>query len=124
MANIVETRGRTLEETAALFDGEQPPQDLAAMGGEAATTGMDRAEYARRPSAADSKVLPPDDAEDSADIDDVDPEKACTGEFLEVRPASVHGSSVEELSVNDAPMDPEMCDGRRMYSVDEPARDV
>jgi hypothetical protein len=28
--------GRTLEETAALFDGEQPQQDLARMGGNAA----------------------------------------------------------------------------------------
>jgi hypothetical protein len=32
--------GRTLEETAALFDGEQSPQDLAQMGGEAATISM------------------------------------------------------------------------------------
>ena len=40
---IVETRGRTLEETAALFDGEQSPQDLAQMGGEAATMTMGRA---------------------------------------------------------------------------------
>ncbi|RDB26139.1 Lactose permease [Hypsizygus marmoreus] len=38
---IVETRGRTLEETAALFDGDQPPQDLLAMGGEAATMTME-----------------------------------------------------------------------------------
>ncbi|KAK7691062.1 hypothetical protein QCA50_006165 [Cerrena zonata] len=37
---IVETRGRTLEETAALFDGEQRPQDLVVTGGEAATTTM------------------------------------------------------------------------------------
>ncbi|KAJ4477179.1 hypothetical protein J3R30DRAFT_3291440 [Lentinula aciculospora] len=37
---IVETRGRTLEETAALFDGEQPQQDLAITGGEAATMNM------------------------------------------------------------------------------------
>jgi hypothetical protein len=29
--------GRTLEETAALFDGEQPQQDLARLGGHAAT---------------------------------------------------------------------------------------
>lgn len=28
--------GRTLEETAALFDGDEQPQDLAVMGGEAA----------------------------------------------------------------------------------------
>ncbi|KAI0078841.1 general substrate transporter [Panus rudis PR-1116 ss-1] len=39
---IVETRGRTLEETAALFDGEQQPQDLVQMGGEAATFNMVR----------------------------------------------------------------------------------
>ncbi|KAF9267757.1 general substrate transporter [Marasmius fiardii PR-910] len=37
---IVETKGRTLEETAALFDGEQPQVDLANMGGEAATMSM------------------------------------------------------------------------------------
>ena len=29
--------GRTLEETAALFDGDEQPQDLVAMGGDAAT---------------------------------------------------------------------------------------
>ncbi|KAL0580965.1 hypothetical protein V5O48_001057 [Marasmius crinis-equi] len=39
---IVETRGRTLEETAALFDGEQPQEDLATMGGAAATMSMTR----------------------------------------------------------------------------------
>ncbi|KAF7986484.1 hypothetical protein HWV62_31285 [Athelia sp. TMB] len=33
---IVETKGRTLEETAALFDGEKPRRDLAQMGGQAA----------------------------------------------------------------------------------------
>jgi len=37
---IVETRGRTLEETAALFDGEQPQQDLARLGGDAAILGV------------------------------------------------------------------------------------
>ncbi|KAL0061933.1 hypothetical protein AAF712_011217, partial [Marasmius tenuissimus] len=37
---IVETKGRTLEETAALFDGEQPQEDLANMGGAAATMSM------------------------------------------------------------------------------------
>ncbi|PFH52987.1 hypothetical protein AMATHDRAFT_73803 [Amanita thiersii Skay4041] len=37
---IVETRGRTLEETAALFDGEEPPRDIQAMAGEAATISM------------------------------------------------------------------------------------
>jgi hypothetical protein len=32
--------GRTLEETAALFDGDEQPQDLVAMGGDAATQTM------------------------------------------------------------------------------------
>ncbi|THV07426.1 hypothetical protein K435DRAFT_333548 [Dendrothele bispora CBS 962.96] len=40
MAFIVETKGRTLEETAAIFDGEQPEQDLVNMAGEAATMSM------------------------------------------------------------------------------------
>jgi hypothetical protein len=43
VTNIVETRGRTLEETAALFDGEESPQDLMQRGGEAATMSMGRA---------------------------------------------------------------------------------
>jgi len=34
---IIETKGRTLEETAALFDGDQSPEDLVQMGNEAAT---------------------------------------------------------------------------------------
>lgn len=34
--------GRTLEETAAIFDGDQHQQDLMAMGGEAATMTMSR----------------------------------------------------------------------------------
>jgi len=37
---IVETKGRTLEETAALFDGDDHPRDLMAMGSEAATMTM------------------------------------------------------------------------------------
>jgi MFS family permease len=37
---IVETKGRTLEETAALFDGDEQPHDLVAMGGEAASMTM------------------------------------------------------------------------------------
>ncbi|KAJ7475863.1 general substrate transporter [Mycena latifolia] len=40
---IVETKGRTLEETAILFDGEERRDDLAQMGGEAATTHLSRA---------------------------------------------------------------------------------
>lgn len=37
MRYIIETRGRTLEETAALFDGEQPALELQQLGHEAAT---------------------------------------------------------------------------------------
>ncbi|KAJ3507015.1 hypothetical protein NLJ89_g6538 [Agrocybe chaxingu] len=37
---IVETKGRTLEETAALFDGEEQPRDLVSMAGEAAQMSM------------------------------------------------------------------------------------
>ncbi|KAF9563259.1 general substrate transporter [Agrocybe pediades] len=37
---VVETKGRTLEETAALFDGEAQPADLVAMGGDAADITM------------------------------------------------------------------------------------
>jgi len=40
---IVETRGRTLEETAALFDGEQPQRDLARLGGDAAILSLNLA---------------------------------------------------------------------------------
>nr|GAT60736.1 hexose transporterarabidopsis thliana mutm homolog-1 [Mycena chlorophos] len=40
---IVETKGKTLEETAIIFDGEERQDDLAFMGGEAATTHLSRA---------------------------------------------------------------------------------
>lgn len=39
---IVETKGRTLEETAALFDGKHHQQNLVALGGEAAAMEMSR----------------------------------------------------------------------------------
>ncbi|KAF8206409.1 general substrate transporter [Mycena galopus ATCC 62051] len=39
---VVETKGRTLEETAILFDGEDKREDLANMGGEAATAHLSR----------------------------------------------------------------------------------
>lgn len=39
---VVETKGRTLEETAAIFDGDEHQHDLMAMGGEAATMTMSR----------------------------------------------------------------------------------
>lgn len=35
-------KGRTLEETATLFDGETVPQELTNLGGEAATMSMSR----------------------------------------------------------------------------------
>ena len=44
---VIETKGRTLEETAALFDGEQQPQVLMQQGGEAAT--LSRSLAARGP---------------------------------------------------------------------------
>ncbi|KAK7033140.1 hypothetical protein R3P38DRAFT_3313203 [Favolaschia claudopus] len=40
---VVETKGRTLEETAIIFDGEAKQEHLAHMGGEAATTHLSRA---------------------------------------------------------------------------------
>ncbi|KAJ7035074.1 general substrate transporter [Mycena alexandri] len=40
---IVETKGRTLEETAVIFDGEARQEHLAHMGGEAVTTHLSRA---------------------------------------------------------------------------------
>jgi len=39
---VVETKGRTLEETAAIFDGDDQQRDLITMGGEAATMTMSR----------------------------------------------------------------------------------
>ncbi|KAG6877798.1 hypothetical protein C0993_003772 [Termitomyces sp. T159_Od127] len=41
VAFVVETKGRTLEETSVLFDGVQSFHDLLAMGGEAATMTME-----------------------------------------------------------------------------------
>lgn len=38
----METRGRTLEETAALFDGEGKPEPLARMSGESAVLAIQR----------------------------------------------------------------------------------
>jgi len=45
---IVETRGRTLEETAALFDGEQPQEDLVRLGGDAATLTINEGRWGER----------------------------------------------------------------------------
>ncbi|EKM58308.1 uncharacterized protein PHACADRAFT_252522 [Phanerochaete carnosa HHB-10118-sp] len=111
MTYIVETRGRTLEETAVLFDGEQPAQDLAATGGEAATGVGD--EPAR--ASTDSRVLPHEGAH---------VEKAEVGKFLELRAMSVNGSSADELSVHGPPMDSEARDERQLYRIDEQVSDV
>ena len=42
MRYLIETKGRTLEETAALFDGESMPEDLQAEGEAAATMSRTR----------------------------------------------------------------------------------
>ncbi|ETW83040.1 MFS sugar transporter [Heterobasidion irregulare TC 32-1] len=68
---VVETRGRTLEETAALFDGEDRPADLVQMGGEAATMTMSRGAV-----AIESRRETPTY---------VRPEKRLTGESHELR---------------------------------------
>ena len=80
---IVETRGRTLEETAALFDGEQPTQDLTHRGGEAATTGMGMGEVQVAENKQDSIIH---------------------SQFLELRNASVQANSEDDLSVH-SPID-------------------
>ncbi|KAH9945447.1 general substrate transporter [Epithele typhae] len=46
---IIETKGRTLEETAALFDGEQQPHELMQTGGEAAHLSRAAAAASRGP---------------------------------------------------------------------------
>lgn len=95
---IVETRGRTLEETAALFDGEQSPQDLAQMGGEAATMTMGRV---------------------NAMDDRLSLEKDTPGrDFMEMRDVSVNGSSADEMST-DMVMDVKDRDPRRLYRIEE-----
>lgn len=67
---VVETRGRTLEETAALFDGEQPQQDLVQRGGEAATMDMNRANAFKDGNAASLMELHPVSVLVSSDRDD------------------------------------------------------
>ncbi len=77
---IVETRGRTLEETAALFDGEQPPRDLVQMGGHAATQSMGRANAQRLREEREEKDAPQES-------------------FLEMQRISIHGSA-DDLSAH------------------------
>ena len=89
----METKGRTLEETAALFDGEQPQQDLVQRGGEAATMNMGRAHYSRKDDLAT--------------------------DFLEMRPVSVSTDTVDDLSI--CPLDHGKDAKNRLYSL--PHRD-
>jgi hypothetical protein len=97
---IVETRGRTLEETAALFDGEQPTADLVQMGGEAATTGMGR--------TLEQRSVP-------HDMEAEDKEQPTHAEYLGVQEMSVAGSSAESVQT---PTE-EWKDHRRLYWIDE-----
>ena len=70
---IVETKGRTLEETAALFDGDREPQDLVQRGGEAATMTMTRGGGRK---------------------------DNLTADFLEMQPVSINISSDDDLSTD------------------------
>ncbi|KAA1467517.1 general substrate transporter [Dentipellis sp. KUC8613] len=47
---VIETKGYTLEETAALFDGEEKPAEIEQRGGEAATVSMSRGAIGSTPS--------------------------------------------------------------------------
>ena len=79
----METKGRTLEETAALFDGEREPQDLVQRGGEAATMTMTRGGGRK---------------------------DNLTADFLEMQPVSINISSDDDLSTD--PSDRDRKDGR------------
>lgn len=95
---IVETRGRTLEETAALFDGEQSPQDLAQMGGEAATMTMGRMTgMQERPSKEKDRPVERD--------------------FLEMHDVSIHGSSTDEISAEMMIEAMDVRNNRRLYRI-------
>ncbi|KAF8149918.1 general substrate transporter [Crassisporium funariophilum] len=61
---IVETKGRTLEETSALFDGDEQPADLIAMGGEAATMTMRMSRGIVLPESEPDDQHRPDDKKD------------------------------------------------------------
>lgn len=98
MAYIVETRGRTLEETAVLFDGEEPPADLAQMGGDAAMTGADR---------TNNIVVEVSIEKDDHHVD-----------YMELRDVSAAGSSADDLSAHHV-MEVESKDRRRLHRIDE-----
>lgn len=68
---VIETRGRTLEETATLFDGSRPEADIVQRGGEAATMTMTR----------------PNARKDNPRTD-----------FLEMQPVHAHANSEDDLS--------------------------
>ncbi|KAI0049817.1 general substrate transporter [Auriscalpium vulgare] len=71
---IVETKGRTLEETAILFDGDEKPADLAQRGGQAATVSMARPTFG---SSQDDVFVPPEKPETKFELH--------LGEFYELR---------------------------------------
>lgn len=89
-----------MEETAALFDGEQPPQDLAQMGGEAATMTMGRAD------AIGERLS-------------VEKDGPIGRDFLEMRDVSAHGSSADELSAEVIMDHNDTKDHRHLYRIDE-----
>ncbi|KAI5122310.1 hypothetical protein M0805_002386 [Coniferiporia weirii] len=85
---LIETKGRTLEETAALFDGESVPQEIEATGGEAATMTMTRMPTYFRETT-------------------VRYEKADARDFFELQDADAKSSSIESQSMrSDIPVSP------------------
>ncbi|KAJ7903511.1 major facilitator superfamily domain-containing protein [Mycena olivaceomarginata] len=60
---VVETKGRTLEETGILFDGDDKREDLAHMGGEAATTHLSRAIVLQDRTRSTNEDVVPDTSE-------------------------------------------------------------
>lgn len=97
---IVETKGRTLEETAVLFDGEQSPQDLAQMGGEAATMTMGRGNGAEE-RLSEEKEMP------------------IARDFMELQDVSFNGSSADEMSGYMTPEIKKARDHCQLYRIDE-----
>lgn len=56
MKYVIETKGRTLEETAALFDGEQPAMELQQIGHEAATQTLSELQVAHLRARLDARL--------------------------------------------------------------------
>lgn len=68
MKYVIETKGRTLEETAALFDGEQPALELQQIGHEAATQTLSELQAATLRARLDVR-LQEDSSADSSSSD-------------------------------------------------------